>query len=569
VTALLEAVMAVTSGLELADVLTRIVSSGRDLVGARYGAMGVLGLDGRHLAEFVTDGLSAVERSAIGAPPRGHGVLGLLISEPTPLRLSDLTSHPDSYGFPPNHPAMHSFLGVPIRIRDEVFGNLYMTEKIPPDVPPGGDAPSRVQFTASDKAVLVGLAAAAGIAIENARLFERTRRQRRWIETTAEVSRMLLEESGESTTVDYLSRSARGLATASMAMVVLVDERDRFVVRAVNTTPQTGAAASPHPEVDHDDLSRALRTLEGDPRWAAARGRRAPVLITPRPGDPVDDALVAALGRVGGGVEVGLVSLLPMAVADDEVGVLVVAWPARSEALVSEMLELLGPFTRQVAVALIAARNRRARSAVARLEDRDRIARDMHDHVIQRLFATGLSLQAASRTGDDLLLHQRLDEAVESLDEAIKDIRYAIFELHGRRPGTGVVDSLHDVVSLAGDSLGLTPELTVSGDVHDLGDTLAADLLAVVREALANVAKHAQAQSVTISVAAGRDLRVCISDDGTGIPPGGRRSGLANLAARATILGGTLSIRATASHGTTLVWRVPTTGPGEAPRRPR
>ncbi len=451
-TALLDAVMAITAGLDLAEVLSRIVRSACELVDARYGAMGVLGPDREHLVEFVTHGLTPAEREAIGELPRGHGVLGLLIREPRPLRLDDLSQHPDSFGFPAGHPPMHSFLGVPVRIRDEVFGNLYLTEK----VGPGG-------FTSEDKAILVALASAAGIAIDNARLFERTRRQREWIETTGVVSQMLLEGRDEDATLGYLARSARDLTGAKVAVVALLTTTASSPSGPCTATDRATGATCRERNGDGPDnrrgrgraagrrpvaASAALpRARSSSPRTGTARTRRAA-------DGAAQDALAVSVRGLGAGATAGPIALLPIAIGDDEIGVLVLAWSQESEPFVSDLMDLLTTFTNQVALALLAARTQHARAVVALLEDRDRIARDMHDHVIQRLFATGLSLQAATRVGVPTVVRTRLDEAVESLDEAIRDIRQAIFELHRDRGPAGVRAQLDEVVDVAAASLG-------------------------------------------------------------------------------------------------------------------
>ena len=172
--ALLEAVMAISSDLDLHAVLTRIVRSATELTGATYGALGVIGPDGENLVDFVTTGIGAHQRELIGDLPRGHGILGLLIEHPEAIRLEDLSAHPSSYGFPPNHPPMTTFLGVPVRIRGTVFGNLYLTEKA------GGTA-----FTAQDELLVRGLATAAGFVIENARAYGLSERRRQWLEASA------------------------------------------------------------------------------------------------------------------------------------------------------------------------------------------------------------------------------------------------------------------------------------------------------------------------------------------------------------------------------------------------
>ena len=363
---LLQAVMALGSEPDLASVLRRIVEIATDLVDARYGALGVLDPSRTHLAEFVTTGIDDDTVAAIGPLPEGHGILGLLIVDRTPLRLPDLTRHPDSYGFPPHHPPMRSFLGVPVWVGDEVFGNLYLTEKR-----------DGTEFTAVDEELAVGLAAAAGVAIDNAHLHERTR-------------------------------------------------------------------------------------------------------------------------------------------------------------------ELLV------------------------LEDRERIARDLHDTVIQRLFATGLLLQGASRLAERPEVAERIDRAVDDLDVTVRHIRRVIFELQPARQGDRSVR--RDLLLVAGEQarpLGFDPDVVFDGPVDTLVDVeLAADLANVLREALANVARHAAATQAEVEITAGDDkLRLVVTDDGRGVGPAsgeGSGRGLRNMRERAERHGGTLEVGpAPSGRGTRLAWCVP------------
>jgi len=527
--ALLDAVMAVTAGLDLAEVLTRIVHSACELVDAGYGAMGVLGPDGEHLVEFVTEGLTPTGREAIGDLPRGHGVLGLLIREPHALRLDDLAGHPDSYGFPPNHPPMHSFLGVPVRIRDEVYGNLYLTEKA------GG-----ASFTSQDQAIVVALAGAAGVAIDNARLYERTRDQRRWMETSGDVSQMMLEGRDETATMAFVARQARVLSRAELVVVALFDGERDLMVSAIDTeAPLDGAA---------------LAACLADRRWIdAARGRH-PILVPTESQDPVGTALAADIRGFTATHDVGPTAVLPIAIGSDDIGVMAVAWSAEAEPFVAERMELLPLLTHQVGLALIAARGQESRGLVALLEDRDRIARDMHDHVIQRLFATGLSLQSAARLVVPPTVRTRLDEAVSSLDEAIKDIRHAIFELHRDHAARDLRGEIEELVVSGGDSLGFVPDLSLAGSLSGLADDLEADVIAVIREGLANVARHAQATAVVVSVRVTDTVRVCVADDGVGMATPSARSGLANLNARAAARGGSLTLEPNAPRGTMVTW---------------
>ncbi|MDQ1535776.1 MAG: hypothetical protein QOE58_169, partial [Actinomycetota bacterium] len=313
--ALLDAVMSVTADLELADVLTRIVHSACDLVDAKYGALGVLGPDGEHLVEFVTQGIAKRQREAIGELPRGHGVLGLLIHEARPRRLADLANHPDSFGFPPNHPPMHSFLGAPIRIRDEVFGNLYLTEK-----------QSAAEFSEDDEAILVALAAAAGIAIDNARHYEVSRQQQQWLATIGAVTQLFLEGGDERSAMHYLSKRTCELAQAQLVMVALYDDDGDLVVRAVQAGEPdevVGSAAA--------GASPSLGAVLHERHWRELVAAREPVLLLTRPGDPTVDALTKDVRALGASDPEGPTALLPITVGDDEIGVLAVAWATAAE----------------------------------------------------------------------------------------------------------------------------------------------------------------------------------------------------------------------------------------------
>jgi len=368
---LLDAVMAVSSGLDLSTTLHRIVDAAATLADARYAALGVLDPSGTALSEFITVGIDPETRARIGDLPRGHGILGVLIADPRPLRLPDLREHPDSYGFPPGHPAMRSFLGVPVMVRDEVFGNLYLCDKRSQEV-----------FSDVDEELVVALAAAAGVAIDNARLHARVR----------------------------------------------------------------------------------------------------------------DLALV---------------------------------------------------------------------------EERERIAMDLHDTVIQQLFAIGLSLEATAKRVGDAQAEQRLHAAVEDLDATIKRIRSTIFTLGTAAApgGPGLRERLLDVVVETTASLPNRPRVQFDGPVDALaGPTAADDLVAACRELLSNVVRHAHAAHVDVLVAAVRDgVAVRVEDDGVGVDDGSADRGglgLRNLAARAERVGGTFTIDRRPQGGTAAEWWVPTSAPG-------
>lgn len=525
--ALLDAVVAISADLDLVDVLERIVVTACRLVDARYGALGVLAPDGERLLEFVTHGVSAEQHAAIGDPPHGRGVLGLLISEPTPIRLADIRTHPRSVGFPPNHPPMTTFLGVPLRIRDTVFGNLYLAEK------EGGE-----EFTEADEAMLVALAAAAGVAIENARLYDRTQRQMGWSAAVVRFSRLLLQSNDDGLALATLAEDVRRLCQAAAVAVVLAEEGGAWLGASV----PRGTVGPLEP---------------GDWQTAWSPDAAARVL-----GDDDPEELRTAAGAVLG-LDAGTIALVPAVVGDEPLGLVLVGWAPDGQGTENsqpDTLATLADFARQTGLALAAAQGQRNRALMVLLEDRDRIARDMHDHVIQRLFATGLSLQSIAPVTLHPVVRERVYEAVDDLDTAIKEIRHAIFELHRTGTGSGMSDAvaeLHAVTTDFVDGLGFTPELTVEGRVDSLRGDLRRDIAAVLREGLANTARHAAASTVRARVTVASHVTVTVEDDGVGIPDDAPRSGLANLADRASHWGGTLDVTTGPGEGTTIVWRVP------------
>jgi signal transduction histidine kinase len=527
-TSLLDAVVAVSSDLDLPVVLSHIVRAACQLVDARFGALGVIGPDGERLVEFVTDGVTNAEREQIGDPPHGQGILGLLIRDPRPIRIRDIAGHEESYGLPPHHPPMHSFLGTPVSIREEVFGNLYLAEK--------RDAP---EFSADDEAILVALAAAAGVAIDNARLYERSRRQRLLSDAVGELTQHLLEGREPGAALRVMAESSAELAGADLAVVALYDDNHRLVVRATSCGQEEG-----------------LGTILQRGRWDEVAGEREPLLLVSRR-DETPAPEVAAVRALGGLEPEGPTALVTIAVGDSDLGVLAVAWPPDADATAADALEPLGQLARGAALALEAAGGQRHRNSMALLEDRDRIARDMHDHVIQRLFATGLSLQSASRREADPELARRLGTAVDELDVAIKDIRQTIFALQRPLGGLLLERELRELVDAAAAVLGFAPELVLEGALEALPESYEPELLAVVREGLANVVRHAHATWCRVNVLVGERVGVVVEDDGVGAGPDAARSGLVNLHRRATRLGGTMQLVPRTPSGTCVRWEVP------------
>ncbi|GLY49847.1 GAF domain-containing protein [Lentzea sp. NBRC 102530] len=516
---LLDAVLAVGAGLELDSTLQRIVQAAVELVGARYGALGVLG-QRDNLSQFVYVGIDQETRSHMGHLPEGKGLLGLLIEDPRAIRLHDIAEHSASVGFPPNHPPMHSFLGVPVRVRDEVFGNLYMTEK-------KGD----VDFTADDEVVLAALAAAAGVAIENARLFERSRLRERWLEATAEINSQLLGGASADYALQLIAQRSLELAAANSTMVLLADGPQRRL-RAV-------ATAGAHLVGDEIDPAGTVlgEVLESD----------VPVLV---------EDLEGVFG--GDGAEPGACVVVPMRAGTTVTGLLVTVRDKGAAPFGPDLMPLLASLADQAVVALEFAENQKARRQVDVLEDRDRIARDLHDHVIQRLFATGMSLQGALMWVNHPEAKKRVQKAVTSLDETVLEIRTSIFDLQAADDDTGLRRRLLNVVAGLTEETPVSPAVRMSGTIDNLvPDHIGDHAEAVVRELVSNALRHAHATEMTLTVEAGDALVISMVDNGVGMPPHVARSGLRNLEQRAAGYGGTCAVADEPGGGTRVTWQVP------------
>ncbi|HET8642618.1 MAG TPA: GAF domain-containing sensor histidine kinase [Pseudonocardiaceae bacterium] len=528
---LLDAVVAVGSGLELDATLHRIAGAAVKLVDARYGALGVLDEQGR-LIGFIYVGLDDAATARIGRPPRGRGLLGTLIEDPRPLRLADLSAHPSSIGLPPGHPPMRSFLGVPIRVRGVVFGNLYLTEKRT-----GG------RFTADDEAVVQALATAAGVAIDNARLFEETRRRQRWLEVTSEITTGLLSGVNPADALPLVARRALELTGADCTLIALPAESDPELLIA-----QVAAGA---PGTDAEPVRGLALPLDGSIAGSVYRSRRPR-----RIADLRSAATPEPLAQLGG---FGPALYVPLRAGEHVVGTLVALRRHGGEPFTADQLPVVASFADQAALALELADKQLAQRRLAVLADRDRIARDLHDQVIQRLFSIGLLMQSVQpqlpEGGRD-----RLGRALEQLDETISEIRTTIFKLHeppDAEPG-GLRSRLLQVVEDLTAGVEITPTVRTSGPLDTLVPREIADHVeAVLREALSNAVRHANAERIVVTVDVGEDLTVEVVDDGIGMPAHVGRSGLRNVEERAAVLGGELRMAKAGEHGTRLLWRVP------------
>lgn len=529
---LLDAVLAIGSDLDLDVVLRRITESAVAVVDAEYGALGVVGEEGR-IKQFITVGVDEETIKAIGHYPEGEGILGLLIREPEPLRLADLGTHPESVGFPEGHPPMTTFLGAPVRVREKVFGNLYLTDKR------GG-----AQFDDEDEAVLRTLAAAAGVAIDNARLYEDTRRRERWLAASSELTRSLLSGTDPDQVLYQVATTVRSLAEADLVTVAVpIDGGDELVI-----------------ETADGEGAERVRGLVLPATTLAAKVYRSNERITSK--------ALSKEPQEGGGsaarVELGAGFLLPLGGREHARGVLQVANLPGGEELSDAVMTMISGFADQAALALEIAEHRREAEHLLVLTDRDRIARDLHDLAIQRLFASGLTLNSVlGRMADRPEVAERVQRVVNDLDDTIKTVRTTIYALRERDRSderSGLRAMLLSETDKAADTLGFSPALRMTG-LLDTGVPAghAENLLAVLRETLSNTARHAHASAVEITAETdGTRLRLRVSDNGRGIDPAvTRRSGLDNLRQRATDLGGSLTLAPNEPTGTVVEWTAP------------
>lgn len=523
---LIDAILAITSGLKLDATLRAIVHTAAELVDARYGALGVRGYDHR-LVEFVYEGIDEETRHLIGSLPEGRGVLGALIEEPKPIRLDDISRHPASVGFPLHHPPMRTFLEVPVRIRDEVFGNLYLTEKA--DGQP---------FSDDDEVLVQALAAAAGIAVDNARLFEESRTREAWIEATRDIGTQMLAGADPAMVFRLIAEEALTLM-AGAATLVAVPLDDEAPACEVDDLVIVEVAGEISPAVKQMTVAVSGTSIGG-----VFHDR------TPRRFDRLDLA-------VDGPVEPGPALVLPLRAADTVAGVLVALRSADEQPFSDKQLDMMAAFADQAALAWRLATAQRQMREVEILTDRDRIARDLHDHVIQRLFAVGLTLQGAAPRARVPAVRESIYSSIDDLQEIIQEIRSAIFDLHaGPSRATGLRHRLDKVIDqLAIPALHTTVQYT--GPLSVVDTVLANHAEAVLREAVSNAVRHANATSLAINVSVEDDVRVEVVDDGVGISGDITESGLRNLRQRADDAGGEFTVENMPTGGTLLRWSAP------------
>jgi len=523
---LLDAVVAVGAGLELEGTLQRIVETAVALVDARYGALGVLGDEG--LSEFVYVGIDPETRAEMGHLPEGKGLLGHLIKHPVPIRLPDLSEHPSSVGFPPNHPPMRSFLGAPVRLRNEVFGNIYLTEK-------KGEA----EFTADDQVVIEALAAAAGVAVENARLFEQARLRERWQQATGEVNSLLISGGSSNAALNLIVTRTLELSQAKCALILLADEQNQVL------TVRAGTG-------DVDERILGLTIPASEPAVADVLNQGDAKVIA-----DIAELMAHETETLD---QFGPANVVPLASSVPANGVLLTLRGKGDQQFSREYLAMLWSFADQATLALEWADRQHQQRMLDVFADRDRIAGDLHDHVIQRLFAAGMSLQAILGQINNPNARGRVTQVVSQLDETVREIRTSIFDLNTpteENPSSLRRKMLDAVAELSADAP-MSPAVRISGAVDSLvTGKVAEHALAVVAEGVSNAVRHAQASDIVVTVEAGADLVIDVSDNGVGMPEDVGRSGLLNLQRRADECGGVVTVTGGANGGTRLVWRAP------------
>ncbi|OZE85204.1 histidine kinase [Rhodococcus sp. 15-649-2-2] len=526
---LLDAMLVITSGLDLEVTLRSIVESAVELVDARYGALGVRG-EGHGLSAFINYGMDEDTRVAIGPLPTGRGVLGLLVDRPNVLRLEDLSAHPESVGFPPNHPPMKTFLGVPIRVRDEIFGNLYLTEK-----------KDGKQFTEDDEVVTKALASAAGIAIENSRLYEDSRTRQAWMEATRDIGTELLAGTDLDEVLQMVSRKALHLTGSDAAFIAVPEDTDQPFedVTELVVTVSEGVGA--------DRMVGAVIPIEGSSTGVAFRRRTA-----------------LRKGRLEykvSGVDAvfGPALISPFRVSDGVSGVLVVLRKEGNGLFDDTQLDMVSNFANQAALVMQMADATRRMHELEVLSDRDRIARDLHDHVIQRIFAAGLALQSTLQRAESEDIRKRLSRTIDDLQDTVQDIRTTIFDLQSTsHSATRLRQRVNSAVLELTENVDIRAVVRMFGPLSVVDTKLADHAVAVVRETVSNVVHHAKGDTVTVTLSVGDDMQIIVSDNGIGMPEDTTASGLSNLGARAVECGGSMNIGPGPSgSGTEVTWSVP------------
>jgi signal transduction histidine kinase len=522
---LIEAGVALSAERTLSAVLQRIVDLAVEITDARYGALGVIGPDGR-LSEFLTVGVTDEQRRAIGDPPAGHGVLGLLMRKATPLRIANLSAHPRSVGFPANHPPMTSFLGAPIVFHGEVFGDIYLTDK--------REAP---EFTEEDEEAVVVLAAQASVAIENARLYDEALLRERWLEAVREITTAILAGAASDDTLRLIARRARELVDADLSTIAIPD--------ATGTELTLQVVDGAHADVLRGSTFPVIGSISGQ----VIRERRAALLEDVA----ADERAYQPVVRLG---DIGPSIFVPLVGKEGAFGTLQAANVHGGRLFGTDDVRVLESFAGQAALALEYARIQQEAQRVAILEDRERIAKELHDGVIQALFAVGMGLEGTALLSPDEDLAQRIEGAVAEIDRVIRDLRNYIF---GLRPGILADRQLDQALRALArefeEKTGVVTVVEVDEEVAAEIGSRAGEVLQAAREALSNVGRHADADTCRMTLRRDGERGVLeVDDDGKGFDPSTTRrgDGLTNLEKRAEALGGEASIESSPAEGTTV-----------------
>jgi signal transduction histidine kinase len=530
---LLQVIVEIGEDLDLEATLRRIVRAGRQLTAAPYGALAVRHSDGT-LVSFIHDGIDTRTAERIGPLPVGNGLLSLSLLDTPALRLDELARHPAAVGFPEHHPAMHAFLAVPITIRGSVFGNLYLTHK----------EPGRL-FSESDEVAARALAFAAAVAIDNAQLFERERVALKWMDASREITTALLSAATPRVRpLQLIAERACALTEAEQAIVLVpvdadlsFDEVDTLVISAAVGRNVSDVIGQRIP-VDGSTSGRVFRS--GTP------------LITESLNYPIP-----AFTDVGQRSAI----LMPLRADHTVAGVIAVARSAGQPPFDDSFLDLVRDFATHAAIALMLATGRENARQLTVVAERERIAHDLHDHVIQRLFAAGMNLQGTVARARSPEVVDRLNRTLDDLQTIIEEIRTTIFGLKSPlNAASGFRDRIQRVISDLTANRDIALVVRMHGPTTAVDGELSEHAEAVTAEAVSNAVRHSGATRLEIDVSIDDMLTLDIVDDGCGIPADNpRRSGLANMAHRAEQVGGRCVISTEPQGGTRVHWTAPLT----------
>ncbi|CDO89030.1 histidine kinase [Mycobacterium triplex] len=528
---LLRVIVEIGSDLDLDATLRRIIMSARDLTSAPYGALAIRDPEGA-LISFVHDGIDDETVKQIGPLPVGKGILSVSLLDTPALRLHDLTTHPAAVGFPEHHPPMRAFLAVPITIRGTVFGNLYLTH----------DEPARV-FSESDEVAARALAFAAAVAIDNAQVFERERTAVKWMDASREITTALLSSAdSETRPLHLIAERACAITEAEQAIVLVpvdgdlpADENDTLIVSAA-----VGLNA--------DEVVGQRVPVEGSTSGGVFRSGTP--LITESMSYPIQ-----AFTDVGERSAI----VMPLRAHEQVAGVIAVARNADHPPFDDSYLDLVSDFAKHAAIALMLAEGRENSRQLTIVAERERIAHDLHDHVIQRLFAAGMDLQGTVARVRSPEVAERLNRTLDDLQTIIEEIRTTIFQLKSPLGSDGGFrNRIQRVVADLTGNRDIVTTVRMHGPMTAVGGELAEHAEAVTAEAVSNAIRHSGATRLTVDVSVADMLTVDVADNGCGIPADNpRRSGLANLSYRAEQVGGTCEVSTPDGGGTRVRWTAP------------